>query len=63
MVNRKTKVDVIFNKDDSGYYVYVPVFPGCHSQGSTYEEASININEALELYLETVSADEIRELN
>ncbi|MBU0765086.1 MAG: type II toxin-antitoxin system HicB family antitoxin [Bacteroidetes bacterium] len=56
------KIGVIFSKDEYGYYVYVPAFPGCHSQGSTYEEASANIKEAIELYLESVPAEEIRQL-
>jgi antitoxin HicB len=35
-----------------GYSVSVPAFPGCHSQGETFEEALANIKEAAELWLE-----------
>ncbi len=56
------KIGVIFSKDEHGYYVYVPVFPGCYSQGDTYEEAAANIREAIELYLEVVPEDEINDL-
>jgi predicted RNase H-like HicB family nuclease len=35
-----------------GYSVSVPAFPGCHSQGETFEEALANIREAAELWLE-----------
>lgn len=55
------KVNVIFNKDEHGYFVYCPELPGCHTQGDTFEEARTNIREAIELYLETMSADEIKE--
>jgi len=56
------KVNIIFEKDIHGYYVYAPELPGCHSQGDTFEEASANIREALNLYLETVPSEELKEL-
>jgi predicted RNase H-like HicB family nuclease len=31
---------------------------GCHSQGTTLEEAIANIKEAIELYLETLPVDQ-----
>ena len=38
------KVDVIIEKDESGYYVAeVPAFPGCFSQGKTMAESKKNI--------------------
>lgn len=40
--------------DDSGYTVYVPSLPGCISEGEDIDEALINIQEAIELYLEPV---------
>lgn len=47
----------MFTKEkEGGYSVSVPVLPGCHSQGETFEEAQKNIVEAIELYLE--DADE-----
>ncbi|WP_207496305.1 type II toxin-antitoxin system HicB family antitoxin [Aridibaculum aurantiacum] len=53
------KVNVVFSRDDDGYYVFCPELPGCHSQGDTFEEARINIKEAVELYLETMTKEEI----
>ncbi len=53
------KVNIILNKDDHGYYVYVPELPGCHSQADNLEDAITNIKEAIELYLETMTKDEI----
>jgi predicted RNase H-like HicB family nuclease len=49
---------VIFEKEeDGGYHVSCPALRGCHSQGDTFEEASNNISEAIELYIESLRAD------
>lgn len=53
------KVNVLFSEDEHGFYVYCPELPGCHSQGESFEEARANIREALDLYLETMSKEEI----
>ena len=37
--------------------LFVPSLPGCISEGDTREEALVNINEAIELYLEPVEDD------
>jgi len=55
------KVNIVFEKDEHGYYVYAPELPGCHSQGNTFEEAMNNIKEAIELYLETIPREEIED--
>ncbi len=40
-------------KDEDGVYIAeCPSIPGCFSQGSTEEEAEINIQEAIKEYLE-----------
>ena len=56
------KVNIVIEKDEHGYYVYVPELPGCQSQGDSYEEALTNIKEAVGLYLETLSGAETKEL-
>jgi len=56
------KVNVIIEKDEYGYYAYCPELEGCQTQGETLEEVLANIKEAVELYLETLSEDEIRAL-
>lgn len=56
------KINIVFEKDTHGYYVYASGLTGCHSQGDTFEEASANIKEAVELYLESLPAEEIKEL-
>jgi predicted RNase H-like HicB family nuclease len=56
------KVSAVIEKDENGYYAYCPQLEGCQTQGDSLEEALSNIKEAIELYLETLSEDEAREL-
>lgn len=44
---------------DSGYVAEVPSLPGCVSQGETVQEAVSNIREAIELYIEDMTPEEI----
>ena len=48
---------VLEPSDEGGYTVYVPDLPGCISEGDTVDDASANIREAIELYLEPVESD------
>jgi predicted RNase H-like HicB family nuclease len=48
---------VVIEKDEHGFYAWCPDLKGCQSQGDTLEEAITNIKEAIDLYLETLSAD------
>lgn len=52
------KINIIIEKDQQGYYAYSPELKGCQSQGDTLEEVKTNIQEATELYLETLSESE-----
>ena len=54
------KVNVIIEKDEYGYYAYCPELEGCQTQGNSLEEVLSNIKEAIRLYLETLSKDEIK---
>jgi predicted RNase H-like HicB family nuclease len=54
------KVYVVIEKDEYGYYAYCPELEGCQTQGDSLEEILGNIKEAIELYLGTLSEDEIR---
>ena len=50
---------VLLEKEqDGGYHAFCPILKGCHSQGDTVEEAIDNITEAIELYLESLIADD-----
>ena len=56
------KVSVVIESDDDGFYAHCPVLPGCQSQGNTMDEAMANIQEAVELYLETLDESERSQL-
>ena len=53
------KVNVVIEKDEHGYYAYCPELEGCQTQGNSLDEVISNIKEAIELYLETLSENEI----
>ena len=44
----------IYPEDEGGYTALIPDLPGCITQGETLEEVVINIEEARELWIETV---------
>ncbi len=46
------QLPVVVEKDRDGYFVYCPRLQGCYSQGDTYEEAIVNIKDAIRLHLE-----------
>ena len=52
------KATVLIERDEHGVHAWCPELKGCQSQGSTIEETIANIKEAIELYLETIPADE-----
>lgn len=41
-------------EEEGGYSVHCPALPGCYSQGDTVPEALTNIQDAIELYIETL---------
>ncbi|MEM2051173.1 MAG: type II toxin-antitoxin system HicB family antitoxin [Thermoproteota archaeon] len=55
--------DVVIIEDETGGYVAsVPSLPGCHTQAETLDELMKNVQEAIQLYLETLEEDEKRDL-
>lgn len=51
------KYRVFIEQDEDGVFVAeVPSLPGCISQGATRTEALKNIQEAIEVYLESLKA-------
>ncbi len=56
------KLNVVIEKDDDGYYAYCPELSGCQTQGDTFEEVMENLQEAAELYVETLPRAEQRRL-
>lgn len=56
MATKTLSYTVFYQADpEGGYVAYVPLLPGCHSQGDSLEEAEKNIKEAIELYLESLA--------
>ena len=55
------KVSVVIEKDEHGYYAYCPELEGCQTQGDSLDEVMANIKEAIELYIETLSEEELKE--
>ena len=54
------KVSVVIEKDEKGYYAYSPELDGCQSQGASFEEVLANVREAVALYLDTLTDEEIK---
>jgi len=55
--------DTIIMEDETGGYVaFVPALPSCHTQGDTLQELLDNVKEAIELYSETLTEEEKKEL-
>ncbi len=49
----------IIEKDGKWYHGYVPILPGCHTQGVTIEETRKNLREAISGYLKTLEAHKL----
>ncbi len=48
---------VVIEPDEKGFHAFVPLLPGCHSFGSTIDEARTQIAEAIELHIEAMKVD------
>jgi predicted RNase H-like HicB family nuclease len=59
---KRMKLKIVLEpSEDGGYTVHVPSLPGCISEGDTIDEAIANIKEAIDLYLDVVDDDMIKE--
>jgi len=64
LANYMRDLDVVLLKDESGGYVaLVPSLPGCHTQGDTLAEVIENVKEAIDLYWETLTAQEKKDMS
>ncbi|MEA5535390.1 type II toxin-antitoxin system HicB family antitoxin [Crocosphaera sp. XPORK-15E] len=52
----------IYPEDEGGYTALIPDLPGCITQGETLEEVVMNIEEARELWIETIYNSRKREI-
>jgi len=50
---------VIYPSEDGFWVAECPSLPGCISQGESKEKALNNIKEAIELYIETLTEDNL----
>jgi predicted RNase H-like HicB family nuclease len=55
------KVMIVIEQDEDGYYAFAPELDGCQSQGDSLDEVLANIKEAVELYVETLTAEELKQ--
>ena len=63
LANYMRDFDVVLLEDETGGYVaIVPALPGCHTQGDTLAEVMENAKEAIDLYWETLTAQEKKDL-
>lgn len=46
---------VLYQDEDGNWIADVPSLPGCHSDGATPEEATENVREAIDLYVESLT--------
>lgn len=45
------RFSVVIERDEEGYFAYCPELQGCYTQGTTYEEALANIQDAIQLHV------------
>jgi len=43
---------VVIEKDSEGYFASCPALQGCYTQGDSYEEVLLNIEDAIRLHIE-----------
>lgn len=51
------KFTVIIEPDEDGFHGFVPALPGCHTFGATVDETRANLEEAIELHIESMLED------
>ena len=42
---------VVIEKDSDGYFAFCPDLQGCYSSGDTFEEARLNLIDAIKLHI------------
>jgi predicted RNase H-like HicB family nuclease len=47
---------ILEREAEGGFHVSCPLLRGCHSEGDTLDEALANIQEAIEVYLDSLKA-------
>ena len=53
----KHRFTVVLEREvEGGFHAFCPALKGCHSEGDTIDEAVSNVREAIEAYLESLTA-------
>jgi predicted RNase H-like HicB family nuclease len=47
---------ILEREEEGGFHAFVPALRGCHTQGATEEEALVNAQEAITIYIESLKA-------
>jgi predicted RNase H-like HicB family nuclease len=57
-VTQTREVEFVFEpQQEGGYYVYAPDLPGLHTEGDSLDDAVVNAEEALALYVDGLRDD------
>ncbi len=57
IVMNKHHFTVVLERDtEGGFHAFCPALKGCHSEGDSVDEAVSNVREAIEVYLESLTA-------
>jgi len=59
MKNTNYEIIVWWSDEDESFVVEAPELPGCMAHGQTRQEATTEIEQAIELWLETAKEDKI----
>ncbi len=51
----KYEIIIYWSREDDAYVAEVPELPGCMAHGSTYEEAIKNVQDAIQLWIDTAN--------
>lgn len=54
-MSKHTYTAVFFDAEEGGYFVDVPALPGCLTEGGSFTEALLTVEEAITLHLETLT--------
>jgi len=52
-MNYKYEIIIYWSKDDKAFVAEVPELPGCKSDGQSYQEAVVNVQQIIEEWIET----------
>ncbi len=51
----RLSITVVIERDEDGYYAYVPAFKGLHVDGESESEALVNVQQAIKVYFRSLA--------